>query len=456
MSLKRVLVANRGEIALRIVHAARALGIESVLAASAVDRDSMAARTADRVVLLGPAPARASYLNADLLVHAAKATDCDALHPGYGFLSERAALADLCLREGITFVGPTAESIERVGGKIAGRKLATSVGVPVVRGSEALGSVDAALECATQIGYPVVTKASAGGGGRGMVVARDAASLRSGFEKASLEAKEAFGDGTLFLEHYVDHARHIEVQMMGDGLGGVLHFGERDCSVQRRYQKMVEEAPAAILPDHVRTEIRSAAVRLLSAIRYRNAGTVEFLYDVDQETFSFIEVNARIQVEHPVSEMICGVDLIQMQLRVAGGEPLPMQQTAITPRGHAIEVRVLAEDPARGFAPSPGRITRWVPPSGNRVRVDSAMHEGAVVPPFYDSMIAKLIVLADTRPAAIEQLRSALVDFQIDGIATNIPLLQFIVNHPDFRKNRVTTRWLEHTLLPAYAKHTGR
>lgn len=456
MSLKRVLVANRGEIALRIVHAARALGIGSVLAASAADRDSMAARTADRVVLLGPAPARASYLNADLLVHAAKATDCDALHPGYGFLSERAALAELCVREGITFVGPTADSIERVGGKIAGRKLANSVGVPVVRGSDALGSVDAALECATQIGYPVVTKASAGGGGRGMVVARDAASLRSGFEKASLEAKEAFGDGTLFLEHYVDHARHIEVQMMGDGLGGVLHFGERDCSIQRRYQKMVEEAPAAILPDHVRTEIRSAAVRLLSAIRYRNAGTVEFLYDVDQETFSFIEVNARIQVEHPVSEMICGVDLIQMQLRVAGGEPLPMQQPAIAPRGHAIEVRVLAEDPARGFTPSPGRITRWMPPSGNRVRVDSAMHEGAVVPPFYDSMIAKLIVLADTRPAAIEQLRSALVCFHIDGIATNIPLLKFIVNHPDFRKNRVTTRWLEQTLLPAYAKQTGR
>jgi acetyl-CoA carboxylase, biotin carboxylase subunit len=455
MNLKRVLVANRGEIALRIVRAARALRIESVLAASAADRDSMAARTADRVVLLGPAPARDSYLNADLLVHAAKATGCDALHPGYGFLSERAALANLCAREGITFVGPTAESIERVGGKIAGRQLATSVGVPVIQGSEAVGSVDAALKSATQIGYPVVTKASAGGGGRGMVVARDPGSLRSGFEKASLEAKEAFGDGTLFLEHYVDHARHIEVQMMGDGMGGVLHFGERDCSVQRRYQKMVEEAPAAILDDRVRTELRAAAVRLLSAIEYRNAGTVEFLYDVDRQAFSFIEVNARIQVEHPVSEMICGVDLVQLQLRVAGGEPLPFKQSEIAPRGHAIEVRILAEDPARGFAPSPGRITRWTPPTGACVRVDSAMHEGAMVPPFYDSMIAKLIVFAEARPAAIERLSAALAAFQIEGIATNLTLLKFIVDHPDFRQNKVTTRWLEQTLLPAYAKQTG-
>ncbi len=359
MSLHRVLIPNRGEIALRIVRASRALGIESVVAASSADRASLAAQEADRVVVIGPPPARRSYLDANLVVHAAIATKCDALHPGYGFLSERASLADLCGREGITFVGPSAESIRRVGGKIAGRELATSIGVPVVEGSEALDSVDAAVACADRIGYPVVTKASAGGGGRGMVVARDVAALRSGFEKASLEAKEAFGDGTLFLEHYVDHARHIEVQAVGDGNGTVLHFGERDCSVQRRYQKMVEEAPAAILPAHVREEIRDSAVRLLAAIKYRNAGTVEFLYDVDRQSFSFIEVNARIQVEHPVSEAICGIDLIQLQLRIAGGESLPLSQSDIKPTGHAIEVRILAEDPARSFAPSPGRITGW-------------------------------------------------------------------------------------------------
>ncbi|MCC2655223.1 MAG: acetyl-CoA carboxylase biotin carboxylase subunit [Panacagrimonas sp.] len=450
--MKRLLIANRGEIALRIVRAAHALGIESVLAASAADKDSLAAREADRTVVLGPAKASLSYLDPKLVVHAAKATGCDALHPGYGFLSERTALVTLCEDNGIAFVGPTATSMDQVGGKIAARELAAGAGVPLVPGSGALASADEALAFAETVGFPVVTKASAGGGGRGMVVAHSAAELREGFERASHEAKEAFGDGTLFLERFVQTARHIEVQVMGDGNGKVLHFGERDCSAQRRYQKMVEEAPGAILPDAVRARLHESAVRLLSSIKYRNAGTVEFLYDVERQAFYFIEVNARIQVEHPVSEQICGVDLIQMQLRVAGGEPLALEQQDIQRRGHAIEVRVIAEDPERNFAPSPGRITRWVPPVGDGVRLDSAMFEGAMVPPFYDSMIAKLIVSGSDRATTVTRLQRALDAFVIDGIATNLRLLRHIAAHPDFIENRISTRWLEQTLLPSFAR----
>lgn len=453
--MKRLLIANRGEIALRIVRAARALGIESVLAASAADKDSLAAREADRTVILGPAKASLSYLDARLVVHAAKATGCDALHPGYGFLSERTALVKLCEDNGIAFVGPTPLSMEQVGGKIAARELAEGAGVPLVSGSGALANADEALVFANKVGFPVVTKASAGGGGRGMVVARTAEELKEGFERASHEAKEAFGDGTLFLERFVQTARHIEVQVMGDGHGKVLHFGERDCSAQRRYQKMVEEAPGAILPDDVRTRLHASAVRLLSSIRYRNAGTVEFLYDVERQEFYFIEVNARIQVEHPVSEAICGVDLIQMQLKVAGGEPLALEQKDIQRRGHAIEVRVIAEDPDRGFAPSPGRIKRWDPPSGDGVRLDTAMHEGAMVPPYYDSMIAKLIVQGSDRAQAVQRLQGALKGFEIEGIATNLPLLRHIASHEDFIENRFSTRWLEQVLLPSYAGRNG-
>ena len=451
MPLRRLLIANRGEIALRIVRAARALGIESVLAASAADRDSLAASEATRTVILGPAKASLSYLDPKLVVHAAKATGCDALHPGYGFLSERTALVKLCEEHGIAFVGPTPESMDQVGGKIAARELAHAAGVPLVPGSGALADADEAIVFARQVGFPVVTKASAGGGGRGMVVARNEQELRDGFERASHEAKEAFGDGTLFLERFVQTARHIEVQVMGDGHGKVLHFGERDCSSQRRYQKMVEEAPGAILPAEVRARLHESAVRLLSSIRYRNAGTVEFLYDVERREFYFIEVNARIQVEHPVSEMICGVDLIRMQLRVAGGEPLALEQRDITPRGHAIEVRVIAEDPDRGFAPSPGRITRWTAPTGDGVRLDTAMHEGALVPPFYDSMIAKLIVHGSDRAQAVERLGAALDAFAIEGIATNLSLLRHIAAHADFANNQISTRWLEQVLLPGYA-----
>jgi acetyl-CoA carboxylase biotin carboxylase subunit len=455
MHIRRVLVANRGEIALRIVRAAKDLGLEAVLAASATDRGSVAARQADRVVVLGPAPARQSYLNANAIVHAAKATGCDALHPGYGFLSERASLARLCEENGLAFVGPASRVIEAVGDKLAARRLAKAAGIPMTPGSAKLASAAEAVAAAAGIGFPVVTKASVGGGGRGMMVARDARSLAAGFERASMEAKEAFGDGTLYLERYVERARHVEVQVLGLGDGRVLHFGERDCSVQRRYQKMIEEAPAAAMPSVTRARIHQAAVELLASIRYRNAGTVEFLYDVERDDFYFMEVNARIQVEHPVSEMITGADLMRLQLEVAGGVAPAIEQRDVVPHGHAIEARILAEDPARGFTPSPGRITGWRPPQGEGVRIDSAMEEGAVVSPYYDSMIAKLVVHAADRPRAVARLRDTLEAFEVDGVSTNIDFLRAVAAHPDFLANRVDTRWLETVFLPHYGQQEG-
>ena len=322
--------------------------------------------------------------------------------------------------------------------------------MPLTRGSEKLKDVAHALEVAATIGYPVITKASAGGGGRGMIVARNPAELSEAFARAAATAREAFGDDTLYLEAYVERARHLEVQLMGDGAGRVIHFGERDCSVQRRYQKMIEEAPAAILTDRVRTQLRTAAVNLLSSIEYRNAGTVEFLYDEDRQQFSFMEVNARIQVEHPVSEEITGEDLIKLQLGLAANsQPLPLQKSIHT-HGHALEARILAEDPDRNFSPSPGRITMWKPPTGAGIRVDTGVASGSMVPPFYDSMIAKLIVRGTTRADAVDKLQAALDRFEVGGIATNIPLLRAIVAHDDFRHNRVSTRWLETTLLPSF------
>ena len=447
--LERLFVANRGEIALRAIRAAHALGMETVLGVSSADRDSLGAREAGRTVVIGPPQARDSYLNAGLVVHAAVATGCTALHPGYGFLSERPELAQLCADNGIIFVGPRAESIRQVGDKLSARALARDADVPLTSGSEKIEDVAEALKIAEQIGYPVITKASAGGGGRGMVVAHDADELAAAFDQASNTAREAFGDGTLFLERYVETARHIEVQLMGDGQGNVVHFGERDCSIQRRYQKMIEEAPAAVLPGEARIRLHASAIALLASIDYQNAGTVEFLYDVERQAFSFMEVNARIQVEHPVSEAISGVDLVQRQLLMA---MRPTKELAQVERfaGHAIEARIIAEDPERDFIPCPGRVTRWTPPAGEGVRVDSAIVEGGMVPPFYDSMIAKLIVHGDSRDHAVERLAKALDQFHVEGIATNLPLLRFIVAHPDFKTNNVDTRWLERVLLPAF------
>lgn len=452
----KVFVANRGEIAFRVIQSAHALGMETVLGVSAADRDGRCAREAGEVVVLGPAPARDSYLRPDLIVHAALATECTALHPGYGFLSERPELAELCRKEGIAFVGPSAEAIRKVGDKLSARAMAKEAGIPMTCGSDAVHSVEEALETSDSLGYPVITKASAGGGGRGMLVARNADELARGFDEAATIAREAFGDGTLFIERFVEEARHLEVQVFGDGKGGAIHFGERDCSIQRRYQKMLEEAPASVLSKATRERLRAAAVKLLGSIGYRNAGTVEFLYDVKNDEFFFMEVNARIQVEHPVSEMITGSDLIGKQLAFATGSVEKLDQSEVSFRGHAIEVRIIAEDPRDGFMPSPGRITAWVPPTGPGVRVDTAMESGALVPPFYDSMIAKLIVHGNDRASAVERLRRALDQFRIEGIATNIPLLRYIVSHDDFLENRISTRWLETVLLPSFQEEQGR
>jgi len=451
MSISRVLSVNRGEIAARVVKAAQALGIEAVQAVSLADRESMAAQLADRTVVIGPAPSRLSYLDPKLLVHTALATGCDALHPGYGFLSERAALATLCAEHGITFIGPRPETIAALGDKLEAKALARAAGVPLVPGTDRIADATEAQAAAETLGYPVLMKASAGGGGRGMFIARSASDLAAGFDKASNEAREAFGDGTMYMERYVENARHVEVQVFGDGNGQVLHFGERDCSIQRRYQKVFEESPCAAMPQGLREELHRAALSLVASVKYTNAGTVEFLYDVNRQEIYFIEVNARIQVEHPVSEQVTGFDLIQLQFRVASGEPLRYTQEQIPVRGHAIECRLNAEDPYQDFRPSPGRITRWQPPRGAGVRVDSHCYDGYLVPPFYDSMIGKLIVTAANRAECVERLQAALARTEIDGLTTNLPLLRHIAQQPDFIDNQLNTRWLETTGLPAFS-----
>jgi len=455
MNFSRVFVANRGEIAVRVLRACRALGLETVIGVSDADRHSSGARLADRVVVLGPAPSKDSYLNPNLIVAAAMGSGCNALHPGYGFLSERAELADLCSESDIAFVGPTADTIRQVGDKISARELAQAANVPLVPGTGEVTTVEAAKSAANDLEYPVVLKATAGGGGRGMAVARSDEDIAKNFDAASLEAEEAFGDGTLYVERFVENARHVEIQILGDGNGAILHFGDRDCSAQRRYQKVVEEAPATAVPNDIREDMRAAAVRLAESINYRNAGTVEFLYDQNRNAFYFIEVNARIQVEHPVTEEITGVDLVAQQLKIAAGEPLSLTQDMINLSGHAIECRINAEMPGRDFAPSPGQITAWLPPVGDGIRIDSHCEQGYTVPPYYDSMIGKLIVHGTTRAQAISRMRGALADFRIDGIHTNTHLQAFLVGHQDFKNNKIDTRWLERTLLPAYTKVMG-
>lgn len=452
MAINRVFIANRGEIGLRIVRAAHAMGMEAVIGVSDADRESRGAREADRAVVLGPGPAAKSYLDARLVVQAALATGCDALHPGYGFLSERSELARLCADHGIAFVGPEADVIEALGDKLRAREMAKGAGVPLVPGTGEMASAADAVRAARDIGYPVLLKASAGGGGRGMVIAHNAAEVEAGFARASAEALAAFNDGTLFMERFVPEARHVEVQLMGDGKGGVVHFGERDCSVQRRYQKLVEEAPCAAMSDDLRRKLHRAACDLAASVRYRNAGTAEFLFDVQRGEFYFIEVNARIQVEHPVSEMISGVDLVQEQLRIAGGQGPSVRQEDVKLSGHAIECRINAEDWKRGFIPVPGKVTRWRVPEGPGVRLDSHIVEGAVIPPFYDSMVGKLIVHGATRAEAVERLNAAIDGFEVEGVPTTLPLHSRIVNHPDFIANRIHTRWLEQTILAEKAE----
>jgi acetyl-CoA carboxylase biotin carboxylase subunit len=451
----RVLVANRGEIAARIVRACFDERLECVVAASVVDRDSAAARLADRVVVVGPAPAADSYLSVDRMLAAAKASGCDALHPGYGFLSERPELAEACEQEGVTFVGPPAAVMRRAGDKMTAKEVAASVGIPTGGGSSAIETVDAALEAAAAVGYPVILKATAGGGGRGMAVIEDGDALRTRFQPARAEAQQAFGDGRLYVERYVARARHVEVQILADAHGTVVHLGDRDCSSQRRYQKLIEEAPAADVDRALIERVRAAAVTLARALDYVGAGTVEFLLDVERDDFVFLEVNARVQVEHPVTEVVTGIDVVRAQLRIAAGEPLPFAQEDVRIAGHAIECRINAEDPYRGFVPTPGTLTRWIVPNGTGVRVDTHCREGMTVPPYYDSLLAKVIAQGDTRAEAIALMVRALGRFDVEGVATTAPLLKAVCEDPQFAAGPITTRWLEEHFLPVWTKEVA-
>ncbi len=442
-AIKRLLVVNRGEIAVRIIRAAKEMGITAIAVYSDADETSLAVKLADEAVHIGGAHARKSYLNADALLSAARDTGADAIHPGYGFLSENAEFARAVVDAGLIWVGPDADTIARMGHKTQAIATAKAAGVPVVPGSEGLvASADDALAAVESIGYPVLIKAAAGGGGRGIRVAANDDELVAGLSAATQEAEAAFGDGGVYLERFIPRARHIEVQVLGDGTDAV-HFYERDCSLQRRRQKIWEEAPAAILDEDTREHLCTSAVDLTRSVGYRGAGTIEFLYDPSTREYFFIEMNTRIQVEHPITEEICGVDLIQAMITVAQGDSLPMRQEDITRRGHAIEVRINAEDPDLDFQPSPGTIDhlRW--PSGPGVRVDSMAYDGYRIPPYYDSMIGKLIVWAPDRDAALARLRRALGETELGGPTTTLPFFTTLSKQDDVVGNDFHTTWIE-------------
>jgi acetyl-CoA carboxylase biotin carboxylase subunit len=455
--LRRVLVANRGEIAVRVVRACFDEGLESVVAVSEVDRDSLAARLADRVVQIGPASASESYLSVDRIVAAALHAGCDAIHPGYGFLSERPELADACAENGLVFVGPPGDVMRRSGDKLRAREVAEKLGIPTGGGTAGLASLDEAIEAATRLdAYPLLMKASAGGGGRGMTIVRGPDDLRRAFERSRLEAERAFGDGTLYLERFIEQARHIEVQILADTHGNVRHLGERDCSAQRRYQKLVEEAPAVGLSSETATGLREAAVRLCEGLSYVGAGTVEFLVDAKRGDFIFLELNARVQVEHPVTEEVTGIDIVREQLRIAAGETVSFSQDEVVITGHAVECRINAEDPERDFLPSPGTVDVWVEPQGAGIRVDTFMHAGARVQPYYDSMIAKVITHAADRDAALTLMDRALGRLRAEGIATTTLLQRSIISDEGFRTDLIHTRWLEEVFLPNRTQESTR
>jgi acetyl-CoA carboxylase biotin carboxylase subunit len=432
LAVRRVLIANRGEIAVRIIRTCRKLNIETVLAASAADRDSVPAQLADRTVCIGPARPGESYLKVETIVHAALATQSDAIHPGYGFLSERAALASLCETEGVVFIGPTAAQIDAVGDKLRARSEAEAANVPVVPGS-AVATLDEAMAAARAIGVPLLVKAVGGGGGRGMKRVDCLEDLPATLELASAEAGAAFGDARVYLERFIASGRHVEVQVLGDGAGRVIHLGERDCSVQRRYQKLVEETPAPGLSAAFRDELHAAAVRFAERLSYRGAGTVEFLVDRERDTFYFLEMNARIQVEHPVTEAVTGVDLVAEQIAIAGGAGLRLAQSDIRQCGWAIECRVNAEDPANDFRPSPGLVREVTWPTGEGIRVDTHIASGSRVPPFYDSLMAKVIAHAPDRTSAVARLRQAIASTRLTGVHTNLPFHEAVLADPEFQ-----------------------
>jgi acetyl-CoA carboxylase biotin carboxylase subunit len=443
--VRKVLVANRGEIALRVIRACRELGLETVAVYSTADEGALHVRKADEAVCIGPPRARDSYLNIPALIQAAKQTGAEAIHPGYGFLAENASFAAACEEEGIVFVGPSAGAIERMGDKALARTLAKEAGVPTVPGTEGTASLDEALATASQLGYPVMVKAAAGGGGRGIKVARGPDELGEVLTQAAREADAAFGDASLYVEKLLVDARHVEVQVLGDSHGTVIHLYERECSLQRRRQKLLEEAPSPALDGETRAAIAAAAVRLASAVSYTSAGTLEFLLDASG-AFYFIEMNTRIQVEHPVTEMVTGVDLVKEQLRVATGEPLSVSQADVELRGAAIELRINAEDADNDFMPSPGQITALELPGGPGVRVDTAIFDGYTIPPFYDSLVAKLIVWGRDRVEAIERARRALQEFRVEGIKTTIPFHLALLDDPRFAAGDYHVDYLERKL----------
>jgi acetyl-CoA carboxylase biotin carboxylase subunit len=441
----KVLIANRGEIALRVIRACRELGVATVAVYSEADRESLHVRFADDDVCIGPAPSRLSYLRIPALIAAAEITGADAIHPGYGFLAENAEFAETCAASGVTFIGPTAEQIRQMGDKAMARKIAQEVGIPVVPGSKgAVAESAEAQRIAEGIGFPVLIKAAAGGGGKGMRVAQDAESFPQAFQLARNEALAAFGSPEVYVEKYLARPRHVEIQVMGDTHGRVMHLGERDCSVQRRHQKLIEESPSPAVNQELRERMGDAAVRAAERIGYVGAGTVEFLLDEDG-CFYFMEMNTRIQVEHPVTEMVTNFDLVKEQIRVAAGEPIAFEIKGGRVRGHAIECRVNAEDPYRNFQPSPGTITTYHPPGGPGVRVDTHIYAGYTVPPHYDSLLAKVIVHGNTRTEALARMRQALDSFIIEGVTTTIPFLRRVIEHPDFVAGRVDTKFLERT-----------
>jgi acetyl-CoA carboxylase biotin carboxylase subunit len=443
--LKRVLIANRGEIAVRVLRSCRELGISPIAICSAADRRSLHVRLADQVVEIGPAPASESYLVIDRIIEAARCTGAEAIHPGYGFLAENATFARACEEAGIVFIGPPASAIEAMGDKILARERMRAAQVPVVPGSHGDGDgfpeAQAALAAARRMGWPIIIKAAAGGGGKGMRIVADEDRFAASFEAARREAAAAFGNGAVYLERFVSNPRHVEVQVMADSHGNVVHFFERDCSIQRRHQKVIEETPCPVLADETRRRMGEVAVRAATSVAYRGAGTVEFLYDADSGDFYFLEMNTRLQVEHPITELCAGVDLVRWQLLVANGEPLPWTQEDIVARGAAIECRIYAEDPVT-FLPSPGRITQLCVPQGPGVRDDSGVYPGADVPPHYDPLISKLCVWAETREAAIARMARALAEYEVVGIGNNLAFHRRVMQEADFQRGSYNTGYI--------------
>ncbi len=442
--ISRILIANRGEIAVRIIRAAREMGLEAVLVYSTADKESLAVKLADKAVCIGPPPAKESYLFYQNIIAAAQGAKADAIHPGYGFLAENPLFAEACRAMKIIFIGPKSNVIRQMGDKSKAKALMKASGVPVVPGSEGeVESLADAFETVANIGLPVIIKASAGGGGKGMRIVIRENELEKAYQFAAGEARQAFGDSRVYIEKYIGNPKHIEVQVLGDKHGNVVHLFERDCSIQRRHQKLLEEAPAPTLDKDTREKMGEIAVRAAKSVQYDSAGTVEFLYDRETNEFYFMEMNTRIQVEHPVSEAITGVDLIKYQIRIANGEALDMKQADIIRCGHAVECRINAEDPANNFSPTPGLITRLIVPGGPGIRVDSGIYAGYKIPPFYDSMAAKLIAWGSTRKEAIERMKRALAEFQVEGIKTTIPFHQEIMNKRDFLSGQYTTAFVD-------------